>query len=788
DQIPFDVTDPLYMQNYFDILHHPMEKQGVDFWWIDWQQGEESKIPGLDPLFWLNHLHWRDMETNPARRNLRPIMFSRYGGLGSHRYQIGFSGDTHSIWESLEFQKYFTATAGNVCYPFWSHDIGGHFFGPVDPELYARWIQFAVFNPTLRTHATKNPAAERRIWAFDEEIFEVAREAFHLRYELLPYIYSTAAQCHFSSIPMCRPLYYEWPDENEAYNWPGEYLFGDQMLVAPVAVPRDPDSKLAMTQVWIPPGKWHHWFTGKMYEGPEVYTLLTPLDEIPIFVKAGGIIPTMPYRPQIGEEPISQIILNVFPGEDGSYELYEDDGVSNGYKQGEFTHTKISTTYDDNMQEVVLIIPLEAVPWIPDNRWFEVNLHNVLRPDSVCLNDRRRSFKYNHYAMTANIQCTSYGYLGHVGDTVSVKFYLQGGDQEILGDGIKGRSRAASSLITKYSTVRWFFYPLAYQPGVGHTDLRGTELIMLKEFKENYDMYVMGMIKYTENLEMKKQIFLRMFEVGFDDDVEWNQESNSLGFQSKVISLYPGKGMKGQAAYSLPTGWQVIKENISPELTETKPVMSLDLEAEPTGDLQTDVIKIDYVFKIDEMRDSVHVSKTIPLFPSINQWWIIGPFENSWDDMLDVVHPPEKSIGLKSEYTGKDSKQIKWQKVERDFDNLNDPLAEFEVDFQEIYGPEMYEAASYALAYIDSPDERDAVLSIGSDDGVVAWVNGTELHRNPVGRGYAPGQDKVSVHLKKGNNTLLLKINQGWGGWAFSCSIEDENGNSLTDVTVGLEP
>jgi alpha-glucosidase len=122
--IPFDCADPKYMRAYFAHLHHPHEKNGVDFWWLDWQQGRESRIEGLDPLPWLNRLHWEDMERRS--RSARPLIFSRFGGIGSGRYPIGFSGDTYSIWESLQYQPYFTATASNALYGYWSHDIGGH--------------------------------------------------------------------------------------------------------------------------------------------------------------------------------------------------------------------------------------------------------------------------------------------------------------------------------------------------------------------------------------------------------------------------------------------------------------------------------------------------------------------------------------------------------------------------------------------------------------------------------------------------------------------------------------
>ena len=124
--IDFNLSDPAFARAYFEILHHPLEAQGVDFWWLDWQQGTRSRLAGLDPLMWLNHLHFYDLARDGSKR---PFIFSRWCGLGNHRYPIGFSGDTVVTWESLAFQPYFTATAANVGYGWWSHDIGGHMGG-----------------------------------------------------------------------------------------------------------------------------------------------------------------------------------------------------------------------------------------------------------------------------------------------------------------------------------------------------------------------------------------------------------------------------------------------------------------------------------------------------------------------------------------------------------------------------------------------------------------------------------------------------------------------------------
>ena len=169
--MPFDITDKKFATNYMNLVLHPLEKQGIDFWWLDWQQEPNTKMAGVNPTWWLNYVHFTDQQ----REGKRPLLFHRWGGLGNHRYQIGFSGDTVSVWASLAFQPWFTATAANVGYAYWSHDIGGHMPGAVDPELFTRWVQFGAFSPILRTHTTKNPDSERRIWAYPEPYSSILR-------------------------------------------------------------------------------------------------------------------------------------------------------------------------------------------------------------------------------------------------------------------------------------------------------------------------------------------------------------------------------------------------------------------------------------------------------------------------------------------------------------------------------------------------------------------------------------------------------------------------------------
>ena len=341
--VPFDITDKKFATNYFNLLHHPLEKQGIDFWWLDWQQDPTTKMPGVNPTWWLNYVHFTDLQ----REGKRPMLFHRWGGLGNHRYQIGFSGDTISVWESLAFQPWFTATAANVGYAYWSHDIGGHMPGAVDPELYTRWVQFGAFSPILRTHTTKNPDAERRIWAYPEPYSSVLRSTFQLRYALLPYIYTEARRTYDTGVAFFRPLYYDYPEADAAYTSRNEYLFGEQMLVSPVVAPADKTSGLATEKVWLPKGEWIEWPTGKHFSGPISVEREFSIDQIPVYLKAGAIVPMEPPMLYTGQKPVDPLIVNVWPlkpGASSSYSVYEDSGASTEYQHGVFARTPIKAT------------------------------------------------------------------------------------------------------------------------------------------------------------------------------------------------------------------------------------------------------------------------------------------------------------------------------------------------------------------------------------------------------------------------------------------------------------
>ena len=389
--VPFDITSKKFATNYMDILHHPLEKQGVDFWWLDWQQEADTNTAGVNPTWWLNYVHFSDQ----AREGKRPLLFHRWGGLGNHRYQIGFSGDTISVWPSLAFQPWFTATAANVGYAYWSHDIGGHMPGAVDPELFTRWIQFGAFSPILRTHTTKNPEAERRIWAYPEPYSDIMRSTFHLRYAMIPYIYTEGRRTYDTGVAFLRPLYYDWPNADQSYTSKNEYQFGKEMLVAPVTTPVDTTSQLVTESIWLPKGEWIEWETGRHFTGPVQVDRKFSIRQIPVYVSAGAIVPMAPPMLHTGQKPLNPLILTVFPQDSGAssqYTLYQDAGNTRAYQQDQAAWTTIHSQETGGDLTIQIDAVQGSYPGMLSARAYELRLPGDWPPTSISANGNPLTF------------------------------------------------------------------------------------------------------------------------------------------------------------------------------------------------------------------------------------------------------------------------------------------------------------------------------------------------------------------------------------------------------------
>ena len=382
--VPFRLDQQEWADAYFNSVLHPIERQGIDFWWLDWQQWKLSRyVPGLNNTFWCNYVFFNDKVRQSAYLGLdapRPFIYHRWGGLGSHRYQLGFSGDTCDTWEVLEFIPYFTATASNVGYGYWGHDIGGHMHprgvtGPTNPEVYTRWLQYAVFTPIFKTHSTQSKDLDRRIWSYPDH-YQYMKEAIQLRYALSPYIYDAARFAYDTGVSMCRPLYYYYPEVEKAYNSPEEYMFGENILATVLCSPAGEDGKTAR-KMWFPAGcDWYDMAHHTMIPGGSEKTLYYTIAENPWYVKAASVVPMCFGLTEL-QSISNHLDILVAPGAGkSSYVHYEDDGSTQQYVN-EYATTVISNVSKGRTKTVTVAAREGQYKGMPQTRKLSFMLEGV---------------------------------------------------------------------------------------------------------------------------------------------------------------------------------------------------------------------------------------------------------------------------------------------------------------------------------------------------------------------------------------------------------------------------
>lgn len=346
--VPFRMSQKEWADAYFHSVIHPLEEQGIDFWWLDYQQWPLSRyVKGLSNTFWLNYTFFNDKVRRTRQLGLdapRPFIYHRWGGLGSHRYPLGFSGDTYDEWPVLAFLPYFTATASNLCYAYWGHDLGGHMQleeHPTDPEMFTRWLQFGVFTPIFKTHSAQSELLDRRIWSYPTH-YEYLKAAIELRYALSPYIYTQSRYAYDHGVGICRPMYYDYPEKEEAYLYREQYMFGDRILATAVCRPADSLTGKAERMVWFPEGLWYDMARHMMYPGGTASLMRYSISENPWYVKAGSILPLAREGIQNLQERDSVLRWLIVPGmESSSFDLYEDDGNTQAYTGGAYAFTHV---------------------------------------------------------------------------------------------------------------------------------------------------------------------------------------------------------------------------------------------------------------------------------------------------------------------------------------------------------------------------------------------------------------------------------------------------------------
>ena len=382
-EIPHDLANPKYAGLFMDLLHKPDLERGLAFWWQD--GAAPANMDGLDAYLWTRHIEYEGSERITGRRT---TAFCRLGNCwGSHRYGIYFTGDLHGVWESLPVLIPATIRGGNQLTPYMNNLCGGVFVVDLPPELYQRWVQFGAFSPLLWFHGLWGL---RLPWEYGAEGVETYRKFVGLRYRLVPYIYTCSRTAHDTGLPLLRGLYLEYPDQEPAYTFQQQYLFGPDLLVAPIIVPAN--GKPARKEVYLPAGQdWFDFFTGDLYPGGKVVIHECPLDRMPVFVRAGSILPMAPEMAWSDQKPVDPLALEVYAGtRPAEFRLYEDDGVSLDYQAGAGAWTPLRFVPETAGNYTLSIGPAQGkFQGQLAKRRYVARIHGLCKPDRVTLNGRK---------------------------------------------------------------------------------------------------------------------------------------------------------------------------------------------------------------------------------------------------------------------------------------------------------------------------------------------------------------------------------------------------------------
>lgn len=408
-EVVLDMSHPDATDWYWQDLHVPLLKEGAAAFWLDeldWtpEEGPRAFHDGLLPEAMHNlypNLFNKTIFENMEVTGRRGAILTRSAWTGSQRYPWVWSGDVSSTFQGMKEQIIAGQAMGLSGFPFWSNDLGGFvsgvegFFVADDPasvplkpsdELQIRWsAEFGAFTPMFRVHGMGTEVHESLVggkepWSYGPEAQEIFRFYDKLRYQLLPYTYSVAYEATETGLPLMRALVLEFQDDPQTYSQDMEYLFGPAFLVAPVVEPG-----ATTREVYLPAGKWIDYWTNKLLEGPRTIPSAAPLETLPLFVKAGAVIPMGPVMSHTDEKPLDPLTLAVYPVADGAFMLYEDDGATLDYQVEAFTKTPIEVTSSPGSIRIRVGTPMGTLT--VEDREYELVVNCIDLPTSIQVGD-----------------------------------------------------------------------------------------------------------------------------------------------------------------------------------------------------------------------------------------------------------------------------------------------------------------------------------------------------------------------------------------------------------------
>lgn len=373
--VPFNALDPRTIDVYLKLLIHPLDADGVDFYWLD-----TDNPKNIHDLWALTHYQFSDMKRNYKRR---PMLLARNSYIAPHRYPVLYSGKTIVSWDTLKLIPFHNESATNIGVSYWSHDIGGYYKGSEDNELYTRYVQLGVFSPILKFGSDRGKYYKREPWLWGIKTYSIVRDYLTLRHRMIPYLYSEAYKYHKYGLPLIMPLYYKKPEFYDDVNYRNEYYFGTELFVSPIIKKKDYIMNRVIHKFYMPEGMWYDFVTGKKFPGNKDYISFFRDEDYPVFATAGSILTFGDNETINDTTPPKNMEIQIFPGKSNTYMLYEDDGISDLYRKGFYLLTSIDYNYLPN-NYTVIVRPLEGKSGIvPETRNYKFVFRNTKKADEV---------------------------------------------------------------------------------------------------------------------------------------------------------------------------------------------------------------------------------------------------------------------------------------------------------------------------------------------------------------------------------------------------------------------
>ena len=383
--IIFNPWDARTMDLYLKLFIHPLTALGIDLYWNDYNPTNDNE------LFILNDYMNKDMKGNGKRS----VMLSRNSGLASHRYNVLYSGKNCIDWKVLKLLPKYNAMSSNIGLSWWSHDVGGSIGGVEDSDLYLRSVQFGVFSPILRFNTERGKYFKREPWRWDVVTDNIATYYLQLRHKLIPYLYSEAYEYSRTGSTLIKPLYYQNIDLFDNPFYVNEYYFGRSFMISPIVTPVDEVINRTIQKYYIPEGVWYDFKTGKRYLGDHKYVSFYKIEDYPIFVSAGSVIPLAGEKSYMSCKNPVDFDVHIFPGKSNNYRLYEDEGDGFAYKNGKYCITEYDYNYR-NSNYTLIIRPVEGdTNILPAKRDYRIIFRNTKQSENVVVYENDRQIEHD---------------------------------------------------------------------------------------------------------------------------------------------------------------------------------------------------------------------------------------------------------------------------------------------------------------------------------------------------------------------------------------------------------